>query len=313
MALLDKISEDLQVPQTILAEALLDSRRLVRHIYIPKKGNRFRVVYQPSKKLKIIQYWLMHNVFPSMQVHQCATAYVKGASIKNNAQRHKKNKYFLKVDFKDFFPSITFCDLLPLLDQWRKNISHGWQLNAKAKNIIRLACFYKQDRLAIGYPTSPIISNIVMFKFDVMVTDFLESHQQRIGQAVYTRYADDLTFSTNIKNSCKFIYNGIAQIVKEMQTPKLAINKDKTRFVSAPGGSAVITGIRICHDGHLTLHRKYKDKVRLLLSLYEKGRLKIQDIPKLIGHLTYIQWADPVYYTKLQEKYFVSIDALMNP
>ena len=69
MKLIKVISDNLNVPTDMLDEALKNSRRLVKHIKIPKRDGTLRTVYQPSKKLKIIQYWLIENVFKCFEIH----------------------------------------------------------------------------------------------------------------------------------------------------------------------------------------------------------------------------------------------------
>ena len=115
MELIKVISENLNVPSDMLADALKNSRRLVKHLKIPKRDGTLRTVYQPSKKLKIIQYWLIENVFKHFKIHHAATAFQKDKSIKINAFIHKKGRYFLKLDFKNFFPSIIFEDFKPFI------------------------------------------------------------------------------------------------------------------------------------------------------------------------------------------------------
>lgn len=310
MNLIDKISQDLNIPKEMLNEALFFSRNLVKLLRITKKDGGERKVFQPSKKLKVIQYWLIKNVFSIMKVHKSAMAYKENISIKNNAVKHSKNKYFLKLDFKDYFPSIMFEDFLPYLESWHEKAKPVWNLNKEAIWVIKDSCFYKEDRLPIGYPSSPIISNIVMYNFDVEVTSMLSDHIERFGRVEYTRYADDMVFSTNKKGACKEILKNATDLIENIKTPKLKINSKKINFVSSSGGSALVTGLRICHDGHITLHRNYKDKIRLLISLFSKERLKNEDISRLKGHIAYVKNVDSVFYTKLQHKYFKTLDKL---
>lgn len=74
---------------------------------IAKRSGGLRTIAQPAKETKFIQRWLIENVFSQLPVHECASAYKVGASIKKNADAHKSNSYVIKLDFKDFFPSIT--------------------------------------------------------------------------------------------------------------------------------------------------------------------------------------------------------------
>lgn len=309
MSLLETISEDLNVPESMLNEALSRSRKLVKHIKIPKQDGSERLVYQPSKKLKIIQYWLDSHIFSNLRVHESATAYQKDKSIKVNASSHRNSRYFLKLDFKDFFPSIKFKDFAPFLQEWH-NKNNPLFKEIELLEIVRLACFYLRDSLPIGYPTSPVISNIVMYEFDTHITAFL-SDKDKYGKSIYTRYADDLTFSTNEKGACKKIKTLVSKELRSMGSPCLKLNPRKTRFVSSSGGSAFITGLRVCHDGHITVHRKYKDRIRLLISLYQKGVLPEKERNSLKGHLSHIRNVDSSFYTKLQKKHFNAISALL--
>jgi len=307
--LIEKISSDLSVPSSMLRDALSNARDQVRHIKIPKKDGTQRRVYQPSKKLKTIQYWLIHNIFCQLKIHDASTAFLEGKSIKTNALLHKKARYFLKLDLKDFFPSIQFTDIKSIIEAW--HIETNNQLNLDdILEIIRLSCFYKGDCLPIGYPTSPIISNVVMYKFDSLINAALVQNAETLGNVTYTRYADDMIFSTLKKGVCRLIQIIVESTVSSLMSPKLTINQTKTRFVTSSSGSAVVTGLRMCHDGHTTIHRKYKNKLRLLIYLFCKGLLNRDEVYKLKGHLAYIKHVDPRFYTKLSKKYFESINLL---
>ncbi|HDZ00387.1 MAG TPA: hypothetical protein ENH52_02850 [Nitrospirae bacterium] len=150
MSLICKIADELYVPAEMLEDALSKSRILVRHISLHKKDGARRKVYQPSKKLKLIQYWLINNVFQHLIVHESATAYLSGISIKDNAKKHQKNKYLLKLDFKNFFPSIKYSDFKPIITEWHKRENMIYAMK-ELLDIVRKSCFYKYDKLPIGY------------------------------------------------------------------------------------------------------------------------------------------------------------------
>lgn len=103
----------------------------------------------------------------------------------------------------------------------------------------------------------------------------------------------------------------VKEEIKELKNPKLRLNKAKTKFVSSSGGSAFITGLRVCHDGHVTIHREYKNRIRQLLYLYEKGHLNENQVSSLNGHLSYIKFVDGNYFTKLHQKNFTIINKIM--
>lgn len=302
MRLIEEISQDLGFPEQYLSSALINSRRLVKRIKVKKRDGGERVVYQPSKKIKVIQYWLISNVFQSIRVHSAATAYLKGKSIKHNLLLHKRGRFFLKLDFCEFFPSITFSDLSCVIDSCFKNNQSCFDSD-ELKELIKIACFYKDDRLPIGYPSSPIISNIVMYDFDSLIaSDVVESG--KYGVVKYSRYADDMVFSTNKQGACQDIKNHVVRLLINIGSPKLKINERKTRYLSSSGGSALVTGLRLCYDEHMTVHRKYKDEIRRLFYCLEKGLLNEKEKKSLRGHLSYLKYVDGQYYSKLMSKYF---------
>ena len=305
MRIEDEVSTDLQVPELLIKEAIELARVQVKKFTIPKRSGGNRVIYHPSKKLKMIQYWLMRTAFSRMLVHEAAMAYREGTSILQNAHAHAGSRFFLKMDFTDFFPSIRFGDFLPYLEEWHLSARPRWSLDNDSKEFIKQVCFYKQDRLAVGYPSSPMISNIVMRNFDSTLTGEVKSG--KYGQVVYTRYADDIVLSTDRAGVCKELVEVVENTVKALKSPRLTINRRKTRLGSSTGGTASVTGLRVCADGHITINRNLKDRVRLMLSLYKKGRLSEGEVPSLVGYLAYCQHVSPQFFSGLANKYFNEI------
>ncbi len=305
MRIEEVISRDLKVPESLINEAISGARVRVKKFEIPKRSGGSRVIYHPSKKLKVIQYWLMHSVFCKMPLSDAAMAYREGISILHNAKAHSLNRYFLRMDFKDFFPSIRFEDIEPHVKTWHLNAKPEWDLNDKSLGFINRSCFFKDDRLAVGYPSSPVISNIVMKGFDSDILNEIGSGEY--GNVVYTRYADDMVFSTNQRGACKEIIKAVKEIVGGCKSPVLEINESKTRLGSSTGGSASVTGLKICRDGRITINRKHKDHIRLMLSLFAKGKLDPKEVPSLAGHLAYCHHVAPDFYSGLSSKFFKEI------
>lgn len=306
----NKIAYDLDIPVSLIDKAIREAYSKVKRIRIPKKKGGFRDIYQPSRNLKVIQYWLINNIFSHLFIHKSASAYRKEYSIRDNANKHSKNRYFLKLDIENFFPSITFLDFWPIISAWHEGNILDWPLDIEAEEIIKRSCFDSKLRLPIGYPTSPIISNAVMFDIDSKLAMELSSSVEKYGNITYTRYADDFVFSTDKKGASNEIKTFVELLLSRAKSPKLKINTAKTRFSSSSGGSAFVTGLRICYDGHITIHRKYKDHVRLMLLLFKEKRLKLAEYASLKGHISYIRYIDPVFYNKLQRKYFRELSDL---
>ncbi len=305
MRIEEAVVRDLQLPDSLVTEAISLARQQVKKFQIEKKSGGKRTIYHPSKKLKTIQYWLVNRVFCEMPVHHAAMAYREGCSILHNAKAHARNRFFVKMDLKDFFPSIRFKDLLPHLEEWHAAGDPEWELDDHSKSFINKVCFYQHDRLAIGYPTSPIISNIVMQTFDRALAGEVTS--AGYGNVIYTRYADDIVLSTDKAGVCNDLVRLVSRTVKASKSPKIFINPEKTRVGSSAGGSASVTGLRICGKGHITINRKLKSHIRLLLSLYTKGSLRPEEVPSLAGHLAYCHYVAPQFYSSLAKKYFNQI------
>jgi RNA-directed DNA polymerase len=303
------IANDISIPENLIDDAISVARTQVKVFFIKKKSGGRREIFHPSKKLKTIQYWLIHCVFNKMSVHDASMAYREGISILHNAEKHRANRFFLKMDLKNFFPSVSFNDFIPILREWHKSEKPKWNLDLDAEELIKKACFYINDRLAIGYPCSPVISNIVMGDFDTKISTLISN--EKYGKVIYTRYADDLVFSTDKKGACSKIKTELIALINSTTTPNISVNHNKTRLGSSTGGSASVTGLKICSGGHVTIPRKQKDHIRLLLSLYSKGTLEPEEEKSLLGHLSYCHYVAPDFYTKLSKKYFQEINVLL--
>lgn len=160
-----------------------------------------------------------------------------------------------------------------------------------------------------------------MYPVDLAIKE--EIKEEKYGKMLYTRYADDLIFSTDKKGECRIFLKELRRIIKGIKSPKIEINECKTNTYSSSAGSAIVTGLRIANDGHITIHKKQKDHIRLLLSLYKKGILKNDDYDSykkgivkhdnyfsLLGYLAYVRYVDSAFYSKIQHKYFKEIDGI---
>lgn len=308
MNIKELITQDLHVPPEFVTQVEEVARTKVKIFSIPKRSGGNRLICQPSKKTKTIQYWLMNNVFCKLPVHPAAKAYRPGISILDNAKAHRGNRFFIRLDLLNFFPSISYHDLKPILERWHRAEKPSWALDDDAEDLIRKTCFYKKDTLPIGYPSSPMIANITMYGFDQSISELLI--QSEFNDVIYTRYADDLIFSTNTQNRCYKIKNVVTDVINNNLSPRIQINPTKTRLGSSTGGTARVTGLKICTGGYITINRKQKDHIRLMLSLFKDKRLKSSDHEVLKGHLAYVRFVAPNFYTKLAQRYFKEIEEL---
>lgn len=299
------IAQELGTNTDLISKAIKEARAKCKRFTIPKKNGGLRTIYQPCSEAKMIQNWLLEKIFKKLPVSECATAFNKGASILENARRHRNAPYLVRIDIKNFFQSINFNDLVPIIGIATINMEE--KQKKELELIIMQTCFNNSGRLPIGYPTSPTIANIVMFKLDTELSEKINSIPEVLGNASITRYADDFIFSTDKKGACQEFIKILSDILKKTQSPRLEINEAKTKIMSKKGGSALVTGLRIKEDGGIGVHKNYKSHIRLMLKLFAEGRLKIEEHEKLKGHLSHLQSVDPKLFTQLSHKFYKEI------
>lgn len=306
--IIERIANELHMPIEAIKAAINSGSTKHRKIRIPKKSGGTRIALQPSVELKPILHWAKINLLDLLPVHAIATGFRKNTSILHNANAHKDSLYSVRVDIENFFNSIRSCDIAHTLHQ-NKNLLPEWAINQEVAVLVQKSCFDQQDRLPIGYLTSPVIANAVMFKIDESLQDLI-SDQAEFGQSKLTRYADDFLFSTDKRGACHNFVREIEKILELSDRPKLKVNIKKTKFMSRGGGSTLITGLRVNNNGGVVVHPEYRDHIRLLLKLYKKEQLKKSEIPQLIGHLAHIQNIDPSFFTKLSFKHHEEISKI---
>lgn len=187
----------LNTPRDIATLLQIDLGRLVYHLYktdlstryltfdIPKKAGGFRTISSPATALKLIQKKLnqvLREVYPQKpQVH----GFLRGKSIISNALSHTGQRLVLNVDLEDFFPSINFGRIRGML------MAVPYNRNSTVASVLANICCFN-NQLPQGAPTSPIISNMICAKMDSQLLRLAKKEG-----CSYTRYADDLTFSTS--------------------------------------------------------------------------------------------------------------------
>lgn len=180
-------------------------------LQISKKAGGFRNIEIPSDRLKTIQHWILRNILEGIEVHEACYGFRKERSIYDNAVLHVGKECVLNMDLKDFFPSITRDDVFNIFYKkgYTKKVSYYFS-----------KLLTKNGVLPQGSPASPMISNIVASHLDKRLSELAKCYD-----AVYSRYADDITFSgtTNIKNM-------IPIITKVIEEEKFQVNIQKTRY-----------------------------------------------------------------------------------
>jgi len=270
-----------------------------RHYKIPKKKHGFRTIHHPSKQTKALQYALIEIFLSRLPIHKCAVAYRRGlrAPLRLNATIHAKYRYSVKVDFSDFFHHISPEDLLSQVQLNQIELSPEEVTFVSNCLFVRLAG--GRMGLAIGAPSSPIVSNIVMYSIDEATTSLAGTISD---QAAYTRYADDIIFSTDLRHACQTFYKALNRLVSETRTPRLVINEEKTVFASR-ASRRVVTGLFLRPDAGISLGRENKRYIRKLLFDLSRGCLGPELQGYLSGYLAFALDVEPDFYNRLALKY----------
>ena len=264
--------------------------------YIEKRGGRGRrEIAQPTKEIKSIQRLLIKHELDSLPIHDAAMAYRPGLSIANHAQPHAQGRYLLKLDFKDFFPSIKWKTLAYRLGQ--DTTYSKVELWILGNVLCRWAKSSGVHQLSIGAPSSPHVSNYVLHEFDSRLTDFCNHHSVR-----YTRYADDLAFSTNSPGTLDAVENKVRILLDELEYLGLRLNEEKTVNVSTKTRRTLV-GLILSNDGHASVGRDTKRKLRVAIHHAAHGTLEPAQIANLRGRLAFTFGIDPEFVGGLLTKY----------
>lgn len=293
----EHLSDEFLISEHDVIRLLLRAPYAYKRYTIPKKNGGVRQIAQPAKETKIIQHLMMSEWFSKLPVHECAAAYKHGASIKENAQRHVGNAYMSKFDFSNFFGSIAERDIVDLLSS-----ALGDELSERSiADMARMSCI--RDRatgqlaLSIGAPSSPILSNAVMFNFDTVVNQWCIERD-----ITYSRYADDLTFSSPKKGVTFIVEEFIQGTLKELPAPTLSLNAEKTVHASRKNQRRV-TGLVLSNEGNVTIGRDRKRLISAMVHRFAIGELDEKSISHLQGLLGFAQDVEPLFVAKLRGKY----------
>jgi retron-type reverse transcriptase len=268
---------------------------------IPKRSGGMRVISAPKPKLRDAQKWIHESILSKLPIDACATAFRPGASILDNARRHSGKGLVIRLDLKDFFPSITYARVRGLY----KSIGY----NPGIASVLALLCteaprthailqghsWYVATglrRLPQGAPTSPSISNLVTRRLDRRL---LGMCRQMDDEWNYSRYADDMVFShpdTDI--SIGSLLSKIREIVFD---EGFTINESKTAIMRSPHRQ-IVTGLIVNETPRIP--RSELRKFRALLHRYDtqgneavSKALGVDGLAHVRGYLAFVRMVMP--------------------
>ena len=238
-----------------------------RSFKLKKRSGGFREILAPYPALLEIQYWIYNNILTKVPVSPYSHGFVCKKSIITNAKIHLNQKELLKIDLKDFFPSITINRIIYVF----KSLGY----TNKVSFYLASLCSYG-GTLPQGAPTSPYLSNIIAKKLDKRLIGLSKKFNLR-----YTRYADDLTFSG------ESIPAKLLEYINEIITSEgFVINSDKTRLYKN-GGKRIVTGISVTGN-ELKLPKDYRRNLRQELYFIMKYGYESHITKKKIRKVNYL-------------------------
>jgi RNA-directed DNA polymerase len=292
MILVDQISISLQLPPRSIGGIARKASYSYKHYYIPKRSGGTREIFHPARPLKAIQRWLLHNLIERWRVHDAAFAYRMGYSIAGHAACHASSNYLLRLDLVDFFPSITADDVTKYVSRLPSG-TEDWG-TSDLDLFISLVCRYK--RLSIGAPTSPALSNALCFDLDMKLAQLADR-----SDVTYTRYADDLFFSSHKPNVLGQFPGLVKGVLADIEFPSnLRLNEDKTRHSSRKRRRQV-TGIVLTSDKRASLGRARKRFIRHQIHRFDT--LTSDERETLMGLIAFAMSIEPDLIDQLILKY----------
>ena len=272
-----------------------------KHYTIKKRNSSARrPIAHPASELKMLQRALVENYLKLLPVHQAATAYRRGISIKHNALAHAENGPIIKMDFKDFFNSIRSSDWDKYCNDrglFTDPIERQQCINILFHRAKRLSGL----RLAIGAPSSPVVSNLLMYQFDALLSEMLAK-----DFVIYTRYADDLTFSARRTGYLTAVDRSVRSCIRSVKWPRLVLNERKT-VTATKKFHRQVTGLVLTNDGNVSLGRGKKRELRAGIHRAMSGVLQPKDLNKLKGYLAYAFSIEPDFIRRMTKHYKIDV------
>ncbi len=293
MDLIEHIQADFSLSRQEVRVLLLTAASRYKLHHIEKRhGRGKRLIAQPTAEIKVLQRWAVANYVNLLPIHDAATAYRPGISIREHAAVHAGNRYLLKLDFQNFFPSIFGNHFFTHLK------SHMEISDTNANLLVRLLFRYDQITknyvLSIGAPSSPAVSNTIMYKFDNTLADYCLARN-----IIYSRYADDLALSTSKPKELNEAFRFVQQLCNDVPYPRLLLNGDKTVFVSKKH-KRQLTGLVLANNGQPSLGRERKRLIRSMAHNYSMRKLPQDQVSRLRGLIAFAFSIEPLFVESIK-------------
>lgn len=254
---------------------------------IPKKSGGMREISTPHADLARAQRWILQNILERVPVSGVAHGFVRERGTLTNARSHTGKDVVVNADLKDFFPSITFPRVRGIFQQLGYSPAVATVLALLCTECPRRTVAYDGQTFHVaqgpralpqGACTSPALSNLCARKLDLRFAALAARHGW-----TYTRYADDLTFSTRgeAAKATALILSRLHNIVKDEH---FEVNEAKTR-IQRRNAQQSVTGVVV--NDRCNVDRKTRRRLRAILHQAQKTGIAAQN---RIGHDNFAGW-----------------------
>lgn len=304
--LLPLLNIETGAPTSVLNKIIASAPKRYKEYYIAKRTGGKRLIAHPAKELKELQRIVLKEYLEKCQVNKIASAYVKDRGILYNAKIHVGQRWILKLDFKDFFHSITPKD-------WDRTVRRLDCLSGLAadREIIHRILFWGRGTaipncLSIGAPSSPMVSNLICHRLDEWLVEKATDRGLKVS-----RYADDVTVSgSNVHQLTRFEYD-LEKVLEKNKGLKLELNTKK-RGLYGPGERKMVTGLVLTPTGEISIGRDRKREIHSLVHKFKEGILDFDETMRAKGLVAFAYSIEPDFVARLSEKYTSeSMGALM--
>ena len=273
-ALTDKVGD--------MCELASARRRILsyKEFDIPKKSGGTRRITAPVGKLKGVLKCLSQILAPYYSPLESTHGFTVGRSVASNASVHVDKNYVLNIDLKDFFPSISYARVKKAL------LNHGLnqEVSELISRLVTIPVAKEGSQITVhalpqGSPCSPLISNMVCQNLDRRLAGLAK----RFG-VEYTRYADDMTFSSN-----HHVYSAkgefLAELYRIVEECGFTINEKKTRLQKR-GERQEVTGVVV--NEKINSHRSFRKNLRAAVFSAELNGCSLHEFHSIMGRISYL-------------------------
>jgi RNA-directed DNA polymerase len=264
--------------------------RCLRFMKIPKRNGKFRTVVVPPEIVKkMLRNWVPTVSAAAMiaDKHDVMHGFVPGRSPVTNAKEHVGYRYTLSMDLVDFFDRVESYDRRSF-NEWaykmippecqlstKRHAPYGWVNSWEVRRPPQVRCVMQ------GLPTAPALANLFASSLDNLIVAYL-GMSRLLHDFKYTRYADDLTFSSDYLEDMKLIREHVQAVCDKQYLP---VNESKTKLMDGNAGRRIITGVAVDDRGVYPTRAvkrriraaEHQDRKHQVMGLREWAKLKEPD------------------------------------